>query len=229
MTANPRSAVTPQLVFGLGVIVFGLILTLDNLEVIDGRQVFRLWPLAVIAAGVAHLLKEARGPRMLIGGTWVLFGALVLLRNLGILHLHIWDLWPVVLMAIGAFLVWQAVDRKRVPVTDSTETMGAVAVMSGVQRRTNSPAFRGGELTAVMGGIEADLRQAGISDGEAVIDVFAFWGGIELKVPENWTVIGKVVPLMGGYEDKTRPPKHDTSQRLVVRGMVIMGGVEVKN
>src|SRR6185436_13726953 len=113
---------------------------------------------------------------------------------------------------------------------DPTATVGAVAVMSAIERSTSTTDFRGGELTAVMGGIEVDLRQAQIANGEAVIDVFAFWGGIELKVPESWVVVGKVAPLMGGYVDKTRrQAKHDGHQRLILRGMAIMGGVEVRN
>ena len=103
-----------------------------------------------------------------------------------------------------------------------------MAVLGGVNRGNNSRAFRGGDLTAVMGGCEIDLRQAAI-EGEAVIDVFAMWGGIEIRVPENWSVVGRVTPILGGYEDKTRPPRDAGTQRLIVRGMVIMGGVEIKN
>ena len=33
---------------------------------------------------------------------------------------------------------------------------------------------------------------------------------------------------MGGFEDKTRPPK-DTTKRLIIKGTAIMGGVEIKN
>ena len=33
------------------------------------------------------------------------------------------------------------------------------------------------------------------------------WGGIEIRVPENWTVSSRIVPLMAGVEDKTRPPQ----------------------
>jgi len=106
--------------------------------------------------------------------------------------------------------------------------VSAVAVLSGLNRGNNSKTFHGGDLTAVLGGCEIDLRQASI-EGEAIIDVFAMWGGIEIRVPENWSVSGRVTPILGGYEDKTRPARDATAQRLVVRGFVIMGGVEIKN
>ena len=97
-----------------------------------------------------------------------------------------------------------------------------------MNRGNNSRAFKGGDLTAVLGGCEIDLRHAAIEE-EAVIDVFAICGGIEIRVPESWTVIGRVTPILGGFEDKTRPPHEVSTQRLVIRGIVIMGGVEVKN
>ena len=66
---------------------------------------------------------------------------------------------------------------------------------------------------------------------EAVIDVFAFWGGMEIKVPEDWTVIIRAIPLMGGVDDKTHmvQPPPAVEKRLVISGIVMMGGVVVKN
>jgi hypothetical protein len=81
---------------------------------------------------------------------------------------------------------------------------------------------------AVMGGCEIDLRHASLEDGQAVFDTFAMWGGIEIRVPEDWAVESHVVPLLGGFEDKTRQPA-DAKQRLVITGIAIMGGVGVKN
>jgi predicted membrane protein len=80
-----------------------------------------------------------------------------------------------------------------------------------------------------MGGCEIDLRQAAMQADEVVINTFSFWGGIEIRVPEDWNVSTEILPLMGGCEDHTethgdRPHKH-----LVVKGMAIMGGVEVRN
>ena len=85
---------------------------------------------------------------------------------------------------------------------------------------------------AIMGGFDVDLRDASIAPNtQAVIDVFAFWGGLELKVPEDWVVINRVMPLMGGVDDKTRPPIASTAapKQLVVRGIVIMGGISIRN
>jgi hypothetical protein len=82
-------------------------------------------------------------------------------------------------------------------------------------------------LTAILGGFEVDLRNASIQ-GEAVMDVMAVMGGVQLRVPDDWIVIIEGFPILGGYDDKTRPPK-DSVKRLVIRGTVIMGGVEVKN
>ena len=101
------------------------------------------------------------------------------------------------------------------------------AVWSGVQRRVTSPAFKHADLTAVMGGIEFDLRQAGTNNGEAVIEVFVLWGGIEIIVPPDWAVSNQVTPIMGGAEDSstgTQQARH----RLVVKGVVIMGGVDIR-
>jgi hypothetical protein len=78
-----------------------------------------------------------------------------------------------------------------------------------------------------MGGLEIDLRDASIK-GEAIIDIFALMGGVEMRVPEDWLIIIDGFPFMGGFEDKTRPPK-ETTKRLTIKGTAVMGGVEIKN
>jgi hypothetical protein len=113
-------------------------------------------------------------------------------------------------------------------ITDTNSTMSAVAILGAVTRGNNSRAFRAANLLAFMGGCEIDLRKAAIN-GEAIIDVFAMWGGIEIRVPEDWTVSSQVVPLMGGVEDKTRPPQGATAHRLTLRGLAFMGGIEIRN
>jgi predicted membrane protein len=110
-----------------------------------------------------------------------------------------------------------------------THRMTMFALMSGVTRRVRHAPFFGANMTAVMGGIELDLTQATLPE-DAVIELFAFWGGIEIFVPRDWVVVNQGFALMGSIEDKTgNLPQRPGQPRLVLRGMALMGGVEIKN
>lgn len=233
MTLHDRRAPSAHLVFGILIIAVGVLFTLDNLGLADASDYLRYWPVALIAIGLAKLFEAgARAGSALGGLLFTAAGTWLLLDNLEIITVRLIDFWPVLLVVIGAVIVWQGLRRPRSRSSAGgsvDDVVNAIAVLSGVNRGSGSPAFRGGELTAFMGGLEIDLRHAAI-EGEAVIDVFAMWGGIEIRVPENWTVISRVTPIIGGFEDKSaRPPQGQSAQRLVVRGLVVMGGIEVKN
>ena len=231
METGPERArpITAQLLMGLLVIVVGVLFTLENLDVVNAHDYVRYWPGALIAVGALKLWQARGGGGTFAGLLFILGGTWLLLESLEIVTVSLWDLWPMLLVLVGASMVWRGMyGHQERGGTDSTATVSAVALLGGINRGNNSRAFRGGDLTAVMGGCVIDLRQAAI-DGEAVIDVFVMWGGIEIRVPENWSVSGRVMPILGGYEDKTRPPQGATTHRLVVRGFAIMSGIEIKN
>jgi hypothetical protein len=56
-------------------------------------------------------------------------------------------------------------------------------------------------------------------------------GGIEIFVPREWQVVMNSMPFLGGMENKTVTDQStDTAaKKLIVKGMAIMGGVEIKN
>lgn len=228
---DPGFRLTPQLMMGLLIIAVGLIFTLDNMGIADVRSYLRYWPAGLIAIGLLKLQQTRGGDGAFGGLLFIAGGAWLLLESLEIVHVSIWDMWPMVLVFFGASMVWQGIRGRSCranPTTDASATVSGLAVLGGFTHGNNSRNFKGGDLTAIMGGCVIDLRQAAI-DGEAVIDVFAMWGGIELRVPEDWSVSGRVMPLLGGFENKTRPPQGAVAHRLVVRGFAIMGGIEVKN
>jgi hypothetical protein len=100
--------------------------------------------------------------------------------------------------------------------------------MGGVKRTNLSKDFRGGEATAVMGGIDIDLRNAVMDRDEAVLDVSSVMGGVKVRVPNDWTVVSRVSSIMGGFDDNTRHPVNP-DHRLVLKGTVVMGGLKVTN
>ena len=227
---EPRILLTPHLMFGLMFIFLGVVFTLDRLDIGRAEDYLRYWPAGLIVLGLAKLWQVRGGHGNPIGGVIFTFiGSWMLLERLDIVGRSVLHFWPLFLVLVGGMIVWQGLRgrRERGPAS-ANDTVNAVAILSGVKRGSNSTTFRGGELSAFMGGCEVDLRNASIN-GDATIDVFAMWGGIEIRVPENWTIVGQVTPLLGGFEDQTRAPQTATAHRLTVRGMVVMGGVEIKN
>jgi hypothetical protein len=101
--------------------------------------------------------------------------------------------------------------------------------MAGVVRKVVSAEFRGGDMTAVMGGVKLDLRAARAVPGGAVLDVLVCWGGIDIRVPDTWRVVNQATVMLGGLEDRSKLPPAEASDVLIIRGLVIMGGIEIKN
>lgn len=225
------SGFTPRLAFGLLLIVVGVLYTFDNLGWLDADFLFDLWPMVLVVAGLGKLFWPGGDGNRLTGFLLVGIGAWMQLTLLDLLDFGTFDFWPLLVVFLGGYIAWQGLSGTKGMGRDSGDTVSAVAVLGGVTRSSNSVDFRGGDLFAFMGGCEVDLRDAKIATNPAVIDAFAFWGGVEIKVPDDWTVVVKGIPLLGGYEDNTRNSSEgsEVEQRLVVKGFAIMGGVEIKN
>jgi predicted membrane protein len=252
MTTEPYGGrLTPRLVFGFLVVAFGTALMLDNLGLTDAGRLLRYWPFGLMLFGVAKVLQDGSSSGRVFGGLLVLFGGLAAIEIFFFVRLQVWRWWPVAIIVLGMLIVSRAfkdqptrrtvqagvvfrgdpaskaapADAARPGAMDPT--ISELAIWSGVERRVSSPAFRRADLTAVMGGIEFDLRQATTDQGEAVIDVFVVWGGIEILVPPDWAVSNQVTAIMGGAEDQSSGTQMSRN-RLIVKGVVIMGGVDIK-
>jgi predicted membrane protein len=230
---NNTNRASSQVVLGLLVVGMGVLFLLDNLDILNFRHAIGFWPLVFIVAGCAALF--GRGPRSgnYVGGVLIAVGLLMILGRMGYFYISWGTLWPLVMIALGGLVLYRSLGPGRVARenvaagTSPDNVVDIVAVLGGFERRVGAQDFRGGEITAILGGCALDLRDASIVK-EAVINVFTVWGGINIKVPPDWTVVLNGTPVMGGFAEKTaRPP--DASKRLVITGYALMGGVEVRN
>jgi hypothetical protein len=231
-------------IWGLLIVLVGTALLLHQLGIIPIDLVARFWPLLLVVFGVMNLTTQSG---RFFGFLLILAGVFLQLNKLGLTHLSFADLWPIALIAVGLLLMWGSLETRgllrskakalkdfRDQVTGATDPLtmlNAVAVFGGCERRVAGQNFQGGRATAVFGGIELDFRDADMQD-EAILEINCIFGGVEIRVPETWHVHSRNLPVFGGYEDKTRHPNNPaigSPKTLIVTGMVIFGGIEIKN
>ena len=231
VSERSRLRLTGRLLLGLAFVALGLLWTLENLDVPGASEVLRLWPSLLVVYGFLRVTGLDGTKRVVSGLLFMFVGGWMLARELGLVHVSIFNLWPVWLIVVGCMMVWRSM-RGPGPALDASDRNAyprPFAFMGGTVRKVTSQDFVGLEATAVMGGVTMDMTAARSRGREVVAEVFAWWGGIELVVPEDWQVVSEVTPIMGGVEDATRFAGGAPATTLVVRGLVIMGGVEVRN
>jgi predicted membrane protein len=241
------------LFIGLLLLTVGVVLLLDQQGIVSAhRLTYFFWPAVLIFLGLENLLcRSGRGH--FIGAVMLLLGAILLLGNLGYIPVHIGfgNLWPILLIALGLSIIAGKFRRRRGILEGSrnpfvgVDAMGGAtlgdanapsfryfAFFSGVKQRIISKNFRRGAVTAVMGGFDIDLTNADLDEGTAIIDVTAFMGGGKIRVPNTWILEMQGTPIMGGLVDEREQiPTTDGSsaRRLIIRGIVFMGGVVIKD
>ena len=138
-----RFRITGQLIAGLVLAGLGVLFTLDNLDIVRARDVLRYWPAVLLLVGISQIL-QARSPAGMVGGSiWILFGAVLLGERLNLIS-NVFRFWPLLLVGVGAYVVWQSFNRRELPPGDRSDRVSAVAVLGGVDRRVISTTSRAG-------------------------------------------------------------------------------------
>jgi predicted membrane protein len=127
------------------------------------------------------------------------------------------------------------------PWYDSSEPrLNVVNIFWGGKRRLITKRFVGGEIVTIFGGFDIDLTQSDIQGTQTQIDVVTIFGGGDIRVPPNWEVVLETVGIFGGCGDRTLHPEQQkpssgsdpaapVTKRLIIKGVAIFGGLNIKN
>ena len=105
-----------------------------------------------------------------------------------------------------------------------------VAIMSGSDRKGSWVPPRKLHTLALMGGAGLDFREARLGPGVTEVTILAVMGGVEVIVPPGVTVEAHGLGIMGGFEgySQTAGRRDPSAPILRVRGLAVMGGIDVK-
>jgi hypothetical protein len=224
-----------RLFWGGLLVGFGTLSLLEKFSYLGGYSLGQLWPLMIVWAGIVGLLAPG-GDRW--GGLFgVALGAAGLAVTTGSFPLR-WDvIWPVLIIFFGLRVLLRRGHRHRhgpmredcLAGTTQGPVLGVDLFMSGARDVFDQQVFEGGVVRCRASGYELDLRGAILESESATIDVDIVMGGMEIRIPRDWRVEVQVHPVAGAVEDHSRLGAVAQSKRLVIRGRVALGGIEIKN
>lgn len=224
---------------GLGVLVIigGLLLLAKNTGFIDASltRIIFSWEMLLIVIGVVNILwRQSLWSGIVLIGV----GSFFLLVNFYHLPFNTWQIFlPAILILLGLQMIfgtskWRghlhnSIQNNAISSEDFYED---IAIFGGGERKIITQKFKGGRNIAVFGGSELDLSHCNIEQGDKpVIEVVAIFGGITLLVPADWNVKMDVFNIFGGFSDKRFVGQVDNSKILIVKGIALFGGGEIKS
>lgn len=108
MTKGSALKRSEGLVGGGILMLLGVLFLLDRLDLYEFRRVWTWWPLFPLGFGLARL-AGAEDHRQRRSGAWLTaMGAWMLVNTQGWFGLHWGNSWPLLLIALGALMTWQA-------------------------------------------------------------------------------------------------------------------------
>ncbi len=225
----------PRPFFGGLLVLGGGAALLMHFGVLKGIALWKLWPLALVWVGVLKLVRPGHWSRRLSGLVMLAVAAVAQAHYLGYLHWHWNAIWPILVIGLGVKLLLRSHFHPRrsgafpAAPSDLGGNFELEVMLGGRQDTFDGRPFSGGVVRCTLGGYELDLRGAQMVGEEAILELDVTMGGVELRVPRNWRVDVESSPFMAAVENHTSCSDPTTAKHLIVRGRVVMGGVEIKN
>jgi hypothetical protein len=109
---------------------------------------------------------------------------------------------------------------------EESDEVDLVTILAGRSLLSRSQDFLGGNCLTVLGGLDLDLRTAGLGPTGADLDLVTIVGGARVLVPTGWRVSLEPRVIMGGASGPTGPVDAD-APHLRVRALTVLGGIEI--
>jgi len=226
-------------VWGILLILFGVSFLLNNLGISNiqiGAIIGTYWPLILIYFGLKPFFneKERKNSSNLIFGVVIaLIGVTVLGNNL---NLFFFDLSLIFELGFALLLIFAGLRLLKVGKFKDSNW----AIMSGIDKKNPGWKLEDESFVAIMGGIDLDLRQAEIIGDEIHLQLTAFMGGVDLKIPKKYNIEMSNISILGGmgffsqdsggiYVNRKYSHQGNEGEKTIyLETTCIMGGIDIK-
>jgi len=233
-----------RILLGVLLVIIGMLFFADNFFCIPFHLTHYLFSLPglFILIGIIILLNHRDGGAgyifLIVGLVW--FAA----RFTGIpVKILFFDFWPILLILLGLYIIFKRSGHKKVHASSMNENeakdfeigddyIDEVAILGGGKRIYSSKNLKGGKVTTIFGGIDLDLLDCNLAEGRHFLDLTIIFGGVDIYLPKDWKVVVNVTPIFGGFDDNRRVDTnqvYEENKVLVIKGIVLFGGVNLKN
>lgn len=222
-----------NVLWGLVLIVIGLIIGLNALGITDINIFFRgWWTLFIIVPSFIGLIKDDNKIWSII---FLVIGVVLLLCAQNILSFAIIGklIFPFILVMIGLSIIFKDGISKKV--SDKVRTLNSnkdgfeeyCATFGEQKANFSGEEFKSANLDAIFGSVELNLKSAVIKSDQ-VINANAIFGGVEIIVPDNVNIKVKSTPIFGGTSNKVDTKYNENLPTLYINSFAMFGGVDIK-
>lgn len=206
-------------VFGIFLILTGLFLLLKNLHMLPELPSYVYsWINILLAISIFHLFSGNHKAAMLFAGLWLFF---TLDKYI---HIDWRQFWPLILVVAGlSFLVKNRNERRG---TIADDYFDDTNILSSTHKIVASSMLQGGKVSCILGRAKLDLRDAKPVSG-CTIKVSIAFGGCDLILPSDWSVINQTSTIFASMKDYRQPNSSPATCQVVVKGLMFAGGCEV--
>ena len=195
------TATAQRITIGLALITAGALFIVGQ---VDGPSFGQTWPVILIVVGASNFLMKPR--TWVFSGALTIAGAIFLLGTMNILEVSMGILWPVLLVGLGVAILFGG-GRKRSRrdgqqnASRGTETpdLNVSAFFAGGEHRSSNEVIRSGQVSAIFGSAEVDLRGTTLEGDAASIEATALFGSLRLRVPNDWAVDVQTTNMFGNF------------------------------
>lgn len=221
MNQNKSAYFWGLLLIALGILIAGNAFDLWHFDIFfDGW-----WTLFIIIPSLVSLFGNSNKTPAIIG---LVIGIYLLLNAQDIIPGDVAGklLLPLILVLIGLSILFRHSGQKNPAATSGTGDSW-IAIFGGQNIVWPAEPCEGGNITAVFGGVELDLRAATIEE-DIIITALAVFGGVEIYVPANVNVAVNATPIFGGVENNVRRTADPEQPTITLQATCVFGGIEIR-